>query len=79
MNITITNVKNANELSGFVPVEGAWILDESSDDRDRDGIEQSVCNYMDADYAIKVTLYHSDGREITGDLPSEGVFLAIRI
>lgn len=79
MNITITNVKNANELDEFVPVEGCWILDGSSDDRDAAGVEQSVRNYMDADYAIKVDLYHSDGRKITGDLPSEGTFLAVRI
>lgn len=79
MNITITDVKNANELDSFVPVEGRWILDEFSEDRSLDGIMQSVRNYMDADYGIKVELFHLDGRAITGDMPSEGAFLATRI
>jgi hypothetical protein len=78
MNITITNVKNANELDSFAPVDGQWFLDGSSDDRSRDGVENSVRNYMDAEYAIRVQIFHMDGREITGDIPASGTFLATR-
>lgn len=79
MNITITNVSNADELEQFTPVDGQWFLDGSSEDRSRDGIEQSVRNYMDADFEIDVNLFQMDGREITGDMPSEGAFIATRI
>ena len=79
MNITITNVKNANELESFIPVEGEWFLDGSSEDRSREGVEQSVRNYMDADYGIEVQVFHADGRAITGEMPASGKFLATRI
>lgn len=79
MNITIHDVKNAEELDQFVPVEGRWRLDGSSEDRSAEGVEQSVVNWMDADYKLSVKLFHADGREITGDMPSEGQFLATRI
>lgn len=78
MNITITNVKNANELDSFIPVEGEWFLDGSSEDRSREGVEQSVRNYMDADYAIEVQIFHADGRAIIGEIPASGKFLATR-
>lgn len=79
MNITITNVKNANQLDAFIPVEGEWVMDGSSDDRSESGIEQAVKNYMDADYKINVLIYHADGRAITGDMPASGAFLATRV
>lgn len=78
MNITITNVKNANELDSFVPVEGQWFLDGDSEDLSFEGVEQSVRNYMDADYLIDVQVFHADGHAITGDMPGEGTFLATR-
>lgn len=78
MNITITNVKNANELDSFVPAEGQWFLAGDSDDRSWDGVVQSVRNYMDAEYAIEVKIFHADGREITSEIPSEGIFIATR-
>jgi hypothetical protein len=78
MQITIHDVKNADELDQFIPVEGCWRLDGSSEDRSAAGVEQSVRNWMDAAYAVSVRLFHADGREITGDMPSEGQFLAIR-
>jgi hypothetical protein len=34
---------------------------------------------MDAKYKIKVQLFHTNGHEITGDIPSGGLFLATRI
>lgn len=82
MNITITDIKSpgnlTEDLSGFVPVEGRWIIGGDSESRSRDGVEQSVRNYMDVEYPIRVSVFHADGREIIGDLPSEGTFLAVR-
>jgi len=79
MNITITNVRNANELDGFNPVSGEWSLHcDRSEDRSEDGVAQSVRNYMDASYEIDVQVFHADGRAITGDLPANGTFVAIR-
>ena len=79
MQITIRNVKNANELTEFIPVSGEWFLDGDSEDRSIEGIEQSVRNYMDAEFPIRVSVFHADGRKITGDTPSEGTFIATRI
>lgn len=79
MQITIKNVKNANKLTEFIPVSGEWFLDGDSEDRSIEGIEQSVRNYMDAEFPIRVSVFRADGREITGDTPSEGTFLATRI
>lgn len=78
MQITIHEVKNANELDAFVPVEGRWRIDGSSDDRSPEGVEQSITNWMDASYPIRVSLFHANGHAITGDFPSEGSFLALR-
>ena len=77
--ITITNVKNANELDKFVPVEGAWSV--AADYRavcDPDDIAQAVQNYMAAEYKIRVKVFTESGREITGDMPACGTFLATR-
>jgi hypothetical protein len=82
MKITIKNVKNANELDGFQPVEGEWQFDNmlsDLEDRDLSAVETAVSNYMDAKYKIKVQLFHTNGHEITGDIPSGGLFLATRI
>lgn len=78
MNITITNVTNANQLDEFNPVSGEWSLHCDSDDRSREGVEQSVRNWMDASYPVDVEVFHADGRAIGGDLPSNGTFVAVR-
>ena len=75
--ITITNVKNANELDSFVPVEGQWFSDGADDIAVAD-IEQSVVNYMGAEYKINVQLFQLNGHAITGDMPTHGAFLATR-
>jgi hypothetical protein len=79
MNITIHSVRNASDLPEFVPVEGQWALHCLSEDRTRESVEESVRNWMDAEFPVRVSVYHADGREITGDMPSEGTFLATRI
>lgn len=79
MQITICNVKNANELDSFIPVEGQWEIDGLSEDRSRQGVEQSVRNWMDADYAVDVKLFHMNGHEILDDMPASGTFLATRL
>lgn len=78
MNITISNVQNADEIGKFTPVSGEWTLHCDSDDRSRDGVEQSVCNWIDVDFALDVEIFHADGRAITGDIPSNGTFVAVR-
>lgn len=78
MNINIYAVENANELETYNPVSGKWSLHVDSEDRSVEGIEQSVRNYMDADFKISVQVFHADGRAITGDVPSEGTFVAVR-
>jgi hypothetical protein len=77
MNITISNVKNANELDAFIPVEGWWFAADEPD-RNDDSIQQAVRNYMDASYNIGVQLFTAEGHAILGDLPSAGTFLATR-
>jgi hypothetical protein len=79
MNITIHSVRNAIDLPERVPVDGKWTLHCLSDDRTREGVEDSVRNWMDADFEIRVSIYHADGREITGDMPAEGTFVATRL
>ena len=82
MNITITNVKNANELDSFIPVEGEWFIDSALDERSEitwDDIAESVKNYMDCDGKINVQIFASNGHEITNDIPANGIFLATRI
>lgn len=77
MNITIINVKNADELDSFVPVDGQW----SADDYEgvtMESVEQSVCNYMDVDYPLEVQVFHKNGHAITGDMPLDGAFLVTR-
>ena len=79
MNITITNVKNANELDQFTPVEGEWFIEypDHGEAREQDIVE-SVKNYMDADYPMNVQIFHANGRAITSELPANGTFLATR-
>ena len=77
-NITINNVRNANELNEFIPVEGQWHLDGFSEDRLRESVEQSVCNWLDAPYKIDVKVFTMNGHEIVNDLPAAGTFLATR-
>jgi len=78
MNITITNIDNASALDSFVPVAGEWILDGESESRERGDIEQSVRNYLDADYPIDVKIYDARGHEILDDMPVTGTFIAVR-
>lgn len=78
MNITITNVRNADMLDSFQPVEGEWVLAVDSDDRSESGVIQSVKNYMDAGYDLTVLLFDSRGHKIVDDMPSRGSFIAIR-
>lgn len=82
MIVSIDRVKNCVGLENFEPVEGHWsVYDLYSEHEDKSmiDIEESVQNYMDADFRIRVSVFHLDGRAITGDVPSEGLFLAIRI
>lgn len=79
MNITINNIKNANELDAFVPVEGQWVFDGTSDEGlTTEAVEQSVRNYMDAAYPIDVQVFHGNGHAIVGDMPTSGTFVATR-
>jgi hypothetical protein len=82
MDITILDVKNAMDLDGFTPVEGNWFI-EADEDLPQYGyslvdIEDSVRNYMDADFEIDVQIFTLDGRQINGDTPFHGSFLATR-
>lgn len=76
MNIYIT-AENAAALPGFEPVSGTWRIDGDRPESLSD-VEVSVRNWMDADFKIEVRVYHADGRVITGDVPSEGTYLATR-
>jgi hypothetical protein len=79
LNLRITNVKNANDLDSFVPVEGRWVFDGLSDDGLKmEDVEESVRNYMDADYPITVQVFAANGHAITGDMPSSGTFISTR-
>ena len=77
MDITI-DAKNANELDSFIPVEGQWFIGGDHNENTVEDVIETVINWMDADYKIDVQVFHLDGRHITGDLPSEGTFLATR-
>jgi len=77
-NITITDVKNANELDQFVPVEGAWYYSWCDGNQCAEDVEEAVKNYMDADYDLEVKTFRSDGRAIEDEFPGEGTFLAVR-
>lgn len=87
----ITHCDNANELPDYVPVTGKWAAESSNWkatflaylDGDcptpaRTAVAETVCNWLDSDFPIAVRLYHADGREITGDMPWEGTFVATR-
>lgn len=88
----ITHVDNAAQLDDYVPVTGRWIARHCAEwnavrrpDSDCNKIRPSgtsvveaVGNWMDADFPIRVQLFHADGREITGDMPWEGTFVATR-
>lgn len=78
--ITITNVKNANELDSFVPVSGNWFWDGNRESANSVGsIVESIINYMDADYNLKVDIFTSNGQSIHTDVPACGEFLVTRI
>lgn len=78
-NITISNVKNSNEVADFQPVIGEWSLHCDSDDRSAELVKQSIRNYFDVDFKMEVEIYHANGFRINSDTPSEGRFVAIRI
>lgn len=76
--VTVQNIKNANELPSFVPVEGQWEVNGTSEERDYNEIVEAIESSLGAAFKVKVDLYHDNGHAITGDLPSGGTFLATR-
>ena len=80
MRVEIINVKNASDLSEFVPVEGEFTTEvrDEDDDCGTQVVEQAIRNWIDTDYPISVRVFHADGRAITGDVPSRGTFIATR-
>jgi hypothetical protein len=77
MDIIISAV-NANELDEFIPVSGKWHVKDKSDADCIFDVEQSIVNWMNAPYSIKVSVFHADGRQINCELPWQGTFLATR-
>jgi hypothetical protein len=80
MNITIT-AKNADELDNFTPVSGTWRIENFSggDGTTEQDVQESIVNWMDASYGLRVAVFHADGRAITSEIPSEGTYVATRI
>lgn len=78
MNITISDVDNANEMESFAPVSGKWSIHMLSDDRSAESVEEAVRLYTGAAFPISVRVFHADGRAITGDCPTNGTFVATR-
>jgi len=87
----ITQVDNAKDLPDYVPVTGRWSAYVSTWREKWDfgangkfappskvSVIETVCNWMDADFPIRVQLFHADGREITGEMPWDGAFVATR-
>lgn len=77
MNIAI-KADNAVELDQFIPVSGNWSIDGKTDNDTIQDVQQSIVNWMNADYVIEVKIYHVNGKSIVGDLPNEGTFVALR-
>ncbi len=77
MNIKIT-ASNAIELDQFIPVDGAWSIEDKQDSDSITDVKESIENWMDAIYPIEISVYRADGRQITCELPWEGTFIAIR-
>lgn len=76
--ITVSNIKNANELVGFMPVEGQWSVDGTSDERDYNEIVEAIEAHFAGQFPVKVELFQSNGHAINDDLPACGSFLATR-
>jgi len=76
--ITVSNIKNANELANFEPVEGQWSVDGTSDERDYNEVVAAIEAHFSGQFPVKVELFQSDGRAINDDLPACGSFLSIR-
>ena len=76
--ITVWNIKNANELASFAPVEGQWSVDGTSDERDYNEVLEAVEAHFQDRFPVKVELFQSNGHAINDDLPACGSFLATR-
>lgn len=70
---------NHTSLEEYAPVDGRWELDGSSEDRSFGDIVSEIKRWLHVNCEVSVKLFHADGREITGPLPSEGTFVATRI
>lgn len=76
--VTVSNIKNANELASFVPVEGQWSVDGTSDERDYNEVVEAIEARFAGQFPVKVELFQSNGHAINDDLPACGSFLATR-
>lgn len=68
---------NPKDIEAFVPVEGNWSI-RGNRDGSTDDVEKAIAYQLGTDYRILIKVFHADGRTITGDLPSEGTFVACR-
>lgn len=76
--ITVSNVKNANELFDFIPVEGQWSVDGTSEERDYNEVVEAIAAHFAGQFEVKVELFQLNGHAINDDLPACGSFLATR-
>lgn len=79
--ITITDTKT--DSASFEPVEGRYNVNATSlelEDISPCDVEKSIAEELSNKhgFAIKVQIFNSRGRAITGEIPSEGSFLATR-
>lgn len=72
MNIVINLAPDESQHSSVL--DGEWRISGN-----RDGLDAiDITNMIEQRYGGIASLFHSDGRAIVNELPSEGTFLVIR-
>ena len=77
MNIAICATENS-QLEDYVPFPGTWRLMDDRDKYNVFDIEQAIIQWLNVYYPVSVEIFDEGGRQINGDLPWEGTFLAVR-
>jgi hypothetical protein len=76
--VTFRNCHNLDILHEFATAFGKWFHEGSPEDRTHASIEQAIRTYLNAPFPVRIQIFHTDGRDITSEIPSEGDFIATR-
>jgi alpha-L-arabinofuranosidase len=72
---------NETEINSYAPVEGVWEINtNASEDRDAIAAAEEIAAAVKAKhgFAVKVELFHEDGRAIVDECPFSGSLLVTR-